>query len=124
MCNDDRMLVDLYFLTSCKLAEGGYHKVYDVLQLDGAPLDVVVRVASPAFPKDRQVESEVATVIRYSTFFRKVATCKMIAAFTNIPVPRIHAWNSDTSNPVGAEYTILDNVKGTLASHNWGGGSL
>ncbi|KAG1763962.1 hypothetical protein EDD22DRAFT_473558 [Suillus occidentalis] len=96
-------VVDLYFFTSCKLeklAEGGYHKV-----LDGSPLDAVVRVASPAFPKDK-LESE-------------VATCKMIAAFTNIPVPRIYAWNSDASNPVGAEYMILDKVKGTPASHNW-----
>ncbi|KAG2369335.1 hypothetical protein BDR07DRAFT_1447628 [Suillus spraguei] len=101
-------VIDLYFLTSCrleKLAEGGYHKVYDILRSDGAPLDAVVRVASPAFPKDK-LESEVATF-------------KMIAAFTNIPVPRIHAWNSDASNPVGAEYMILDKVKGTPASHNW-----
>jgi hypothetical protein len=44
----------------------------------------------------------------------------MIAAFTNIPVPRIYAWNSDASNPVGAEYMILDKVKGTPAGQNWG----
>ncbi|KAG1847194.1 hypothetical protein DFJ58DRAFT_798363 [Suillus subalutaceus] len=102
-------VVDLYFLTSCKLeklAEGGYHKVYDILRLDGTPFEAVVRVASPAFPKDK-LESE-------------VATCKMLAAFTNIPVPRIYAWNSDASNPVGAEYMILDKIKGTPASNNWG----
>ncbi|KAG2131956.1 hypothetical protein BD769DRAFT_1354918 [Suillus cothurnatus] len=74
-------------------------------------------LASPAFPKDK-LESEVATNT-HSALFRKVATCKMIAAFTNIPVPRIHAWNSDASNPVGAEYMILDKIKGTPASHNW-----
>jgi hypothetical protein len=78
-------------------------------------------VASPAFPKDK-LESEVSYYTYYMlyeitrvgieefTFFRKVATCKMIAAFTNIPVPRIYAWNSDASNPVGAEYMILDKV--------------
>ncbi|KIK34445.1 hypothetical protein CY34DRAFT_812902 [Suillus luteus UH-Slu-Lm8-n1] len=102
-------VVDHYFSTSCKLeklAQGGYHKVYDILRVDGSPLDAVVRVASPAFPKDK-LESE-------------VATCKMIAAFTNIPVPRIYAWNSDVSNPVGAEYMILDKIRGTPASHNWG----
>ncbi|KAG2066529.1 hypothetical protein BDR04DRAFT_1081817 [Suillus decipiens] len=101
-------IIDLHFLTSCKLekmAEGGYHKVYDILGSDGASLNAVVRVASPAFPKDK-LESE-------------VATCKMIAAFTNIPVPRIYAWNSDASNPVGAEFMILDKIKGTPASHNW-----
>ncbi|KAG2040885.1 hypothetical protein BDR03DRAFT_947641 [Suillus americanus] len=59
-------VIDLYFLTSCKLeklAEGGYHKVYDILRSDGAPIDAVVRVASPAFPKDK-LESEVATNTR------------------------------------------------------------
>ncbi|KAG1751905.1 hypothetical protein EDB19DRAFT_1674474 [Suillus lakei] len=97
-----QLVVDSHFLTSCKLeklAQGGYHKVR-------AALDVVVRVASPAFPKDK-LESE-------------VATCKMIAAFTGVPVPRIYAWNSDASNPVGAEYMIMDKVKGTPASQKWG----
>lgn len=56
-------IVNRYFLTSCKLeklAEGGYHKVYDIFRSDGTPLDAVVRVASPAFPKDK-LESEVPT---------------------------------------------------------------
>ncbi|KAG2363058.1 hypothetical protein BDR07DRAFT_1609037 [Suillus spraguei] len=98
-------VIDLHFLTSCKLekmAEGDHHKVYDILGSDGAPLNAVVRVASPAFPKDK-LESE-------------VATCKMIAAFTNTPVPRIYAWNSDVSNLVGAEFIMSR----TLASHNSG----
>ncbi|KAG1758641.1 hypothetical protein EDD22DRAFT_909745 [Suillus occidentalis] len=115
-------VVDLHFLTSCKLeklAEGGYHKVYDILQSDGTPLDAVVRVASPAFPKDK-LESEVSYIYYMLYQVTLVATCKMIAAFTNIPVPRIYAWNSDASNPVGAEYMILDKVKGTPASLNWG----
>ena len=40
----------------------------------------------------------------------KVATCKFLAAFTKVPVPRIYTWNSDPSNPVGAEYMIMDKV--------------
>ena len=28
----------------------------------------------------------------------------------NLPVPEIYAWNSDTSNPVGAEYMIMQKV--------------
>ncbi|KAG1809105.1 uncharacterized protein BJ212DRAFT_1484602 [Suillus subaureus] len=101
-------VVDLYFLTSCKLeklAEGGYHKVYDILRSDDTPLDAVVQVAAPAFPKHK--------------LDLEVSTCKMIAAFTNIPVPQIYAWNSDVSNPVGAEYMILDKIKGMPASYDW-----
>ncbi|KAG2034824.1 hypothetical protein BDR03DRAFT_900768 [Suillus americanus] len=104
-------IVNRYFLTSCKLeklAEGGYHKVYDIFRSDGTPLDAVVRVASPAFPKDK-LESEVPT------------STTTIAAFTNVPVPRmIYTWNSDALNPVGGEYMILDKTKGIPARQNCG----
>ncbi|KAI6146824.1 hypothetical protein BKA82DRAFT_4156001 [Pisolithus tinctorius] len=52
-----------HFSKACnlkKLAEGDHHEVYDVLQEDGISL-VVVRVAAPAFPKDK-LEPEVATL--------------------------------------------------------------
>jgi hypothetical protein len=71
-------VVDLYFLTSCKLeklAEGGYHKVYDILRSDGSPFDAVVRVASPAFPKDK-LESEVATNTRCVSFMLVLKTLR------------------------------------------------
>ena len=79
-----REVVNSHFKTVCsleKLAEGGYHKVrlrhcsfflslpiffvclqvYDIVQDDGIPLGVV-RVAAPAFPKDK-LESEVVDIV-------------------------------------------------------------
>ncbi|KAF9224654.1 hypothetical protein BS17DRAFT_703073 [Gyrodon lividus] len=99
--------VDSHFGTVCelrKIAEGGYHKVYEVLQENGTSLGVA-RVAAPAFPKDK-LESEVATL-------------KYLAAQTQIPVPQVYAWNSDASNPVGAEYMIMQKVPGTPANKGW-----
>ncbi|KAJ7170853.1 hypothetical protein C8R43DRAFT_981291 [Mycena crocata] len=84
-----------------KLAEGGYHKVYE---REGTS-DIVARVAAPAFPKDK-VESEVATL-------------KCISARTNIHTPRVHAWNADGANPVGLEYMILEKIEGVPASDVW-----
>ncbi|KAF8067847.1 hypothetical protein FPV67DRAFT_1780866 [Lyophyllum atratum] len=103
-----KVAVERHFEEPCqleKLSEGGYHKVYNILHSDGTPLDAVVRVACPAFPIDK-LESEVATY-------------KYLAAHTKIPVPDIYAWNSDASNPVGAEYLIMQKVPGASASDSW-----
>ncbi|GAW07920.1 kinase-like protein [Lentinula edodes] len=75
-----------------KLAEGGYHKVYKV----SGDLRIVVRVAAPAFPKDK-LESEVATL-------------QYIASHSSIHTPHVYAWNTENDNPVGLEYMILEKV--------------
>ncbi|KAJ7879553.1 hypothetical protein B0H14DRAFT_1605122 [Mycena olivaceomarginata] len=82
-----------------KLAEGGYHKIYDICS-DDEPVNIVVRVAAPAFPKDK-VESE------------------YLATHTNIPTPRVFGWNSNDGNPVGLEYMILEKISGVPASDVW-----
>jgi hypothetical protein len=35
---------------------------------------------------------------------------RYIAERTAVPVPKMYAWNSDASNPVGAEYMIMEKV--------------
>ncbi|KAJ7039726.1 kinase-like domain-containing protein [Mycena alexandri] len=87
-----------------KLAQGGYHKVYEVLTTDSKPLNVVVRVAAPAFPKDK-VESEIATM-------------QYIAEHTIVHTPRVHHWNTD-HNSVGQEYMIMEKIQGVPASEVW-----
>ncbi|KAJ6476226.1 hypothetical protein C8R45DRAFT_1009263 [Mycena sanguinolenta] len=87
-----------------KLAEGGYHKVYEVYSGEETP-NVVARVAAPAFPKDK-VESEIATI-------------QHIASHTKIPTTQVYDWNSDGNNPVGLEYMILGKISGVSASDVW-----
>ncbi|KLO05167.1 hypothetical protein SCHPADRAFT_809016, partial [Schizopora paradoxa] len=88
-----------------KLAEGGFHKVYNVKKENWDELGFVARVACPCFPKDK-LESEVATL-------------KYIAEKTSIPVPKVIAWNSDASNEVGAEYVFLSKVPGVPSHKVW-----
>ncbi|KAF8602765.1 hypothetical protein BDV93DRAFT_494428 [Ceratobasidium sp. AG-I] len=100
--------VNAHFGESCvlsKLAQGGYHKVYDIQKSNGVPLEAVVRVASPAFPRDK-LESEIATL-------------RFVSSQTTIPVPRVYSRNSDRANPVGAEYMIMEKVRGITASDVW-----
>lgn len=79
------------------MAEGGFHKIYDISAGDGRCTEAVVRVAAPAFPRDK-MGSEVAAL-------------KYIAEYTSLPVPKVYAWNTNGTNPVGAEYMIMEKVK-------------
>ncbi|KAJ7652127.1 hypothetical protein DFH06DRAFT_1331335 [Mycena polygramma] len=88
-----------------KLAEGGYHKVYEVLDNKSEILNIIARVAAPAFPKDK-IESEIATL-------------QYIASHTSIHTPRVYGWNSDSTNPVGQEYMIMEKIEGISASEVW-----
>ncbi|KAJ3490009.1 hypothetical protein NLG97_g5871 [Lecanicillium saksenae] len=90
-----RYAVQCFFGVPCKLvklAQGGYHKVYEVRAIEDKfhqenAVDAVDRVAFPAFPGDK-MKSEIATL-------------KYIASHTSISVPEVLAWSSEASNPVG-----------------------
>jgi hypothetical protein len=40
--------------------------------------------------------------------------------YTTIPVPKVLAWNADSSNPVGAEYIIMKKATGCQLATKWG----
>ncbi|KAJ4466142.1 hypothetical protein C8J55DRAFT_440070 [Lentinula edodes] len=88
-----------------KLAEGGYHKVYEISASDNEIPSSVVRVAALAFPRDK-VESEIATL-------------QYIACNTTIHTPLVYAWNTEDDNPVGLEYMILEKIPGVPANEVW-----
>ncbi|KAG8739860.1 hypothetical protein FRC10_005055 [Ceratobasidium sp. 414] len=110
-------VVSKYLGTPCalvKIDEGGSHKVYDVIsRTSSKSLDTIVRVASPAFPKDKML-SEPG---RNMTSRQQIATLKYIAAHTPIPVPQVYMWDADASNPVGAEYMVMQKIPG-IAPHD------
>jgi hypothetical protein len=39
---------------------------------------------------------------------------------TTVPVPKVLAWNADFSNPVGAEYIIMEKAIGSQLVKKWG----
>ena len=42
-----------------------------------------------------------------------------VKKFTKIPVPDVLAWSSQSDNPVGAEYIIMNEVPGVLLKDVW-----
>jgi hypothetical protein len=45
--------------------------------------------------------------------------CYTVKRHTSIPIPEVFAWSSDTSNPVGAEYIIMENAPGIQLFKVW-----
>ena len=91
-----------------KLAEGGASKVFLLTMEDG--FEVVAKLPTPiAGPSHYLTSSEVATMefLRQELLF---------------PIPRIYGWNSSsspTTNPVGAEYIIMERLRGVPLNLKW-----
>ncbi|KAF4555815.1 Phosphotransferase enzyme-like protein 2 [Elsinoe fawcettii] len=49
----------------------------------------------------------------------EVATMDYLRKHTSIPVPKVLDWNPDPSNPIGAEYIIMERVPGVSVLSKW-----
>jgi hypothetical protein len=91
-----------------KMAEGGASKVFLITMEDG--FEVIAKLPTPiAGPAHYLTASEVATM-------------DFLRTELSLPIPHIYGWNSSTSlekNPVGAEYIIMEKVKGIELSRCW-----
>lgn len=87
-----------------KLAEGGFNRVLQATFDDGYA--VIARLPySTTVPKHYAVASEAATLDLLRSH--------------GIPVPKVLAYSPDRTNPVGAEYTLLEKIEGTPLSNQW-----
>ncbi|KAF9105807.1 Phosphotransferase enzyme [Mortierella sp. AM989] len=86
-----------------KIGEGTFNKVYLLTMDDG--FECIGRVAFPNF--------------RYYKTESEVATMEFLAAETSIRVPKVYAWDSNPSNPVGAEYIIMEKIPGVSLGSIW-----
>ncbi|KAH8725094.1 kinase-like domain-containing protein [Phaeosphaeriaceae sp. PMI808] len=85
--------------------EGGFSKALLLRKEDGS--EVVAKIPfSTAGPPKYTTASEVA-VLQY------------LHAHTQIPVPKVLAWNSDPLNPVGAEYVMMEKAPGIQLFKIW-----
>ncbi|KIX00111.1 uncharacterized protein Z518_10248 [Rhinocladiella mackenziei CBS 650.93] len=85
--------------------EGGFSKALRVQKEDG--MELVAKIPCP-----------IAGPARYTTA-SEVAVLEYVRGYTNIPVPHVYAWSSDTSNPVGAEYIIMEKAIGVQLFKVW-----
>ncbi|KAF4546233.1 Aminoglycoside phosphotransferase [Lasiodiplodia theobromae] len=82
-------------------AEGSFNKLYTVrkasLPPDTGP-EYIFRVCLPAYPWYK-LESEIATM-------------ELVRMYTSIPVPQVYVYDSNSDNPVGHEWMMMNKVKG------------
>ncbi|KAI1910965.1 hypothetical protein LOZ65_006271 [Ophidiomyces ophidiicola] len=97
--------VDSHCIHIEKMAEGGFNKVFLLTMENGN--EVVARIPTPiAGPPFYTTASEVATMDFLRTIF-------------NIPIPQVLAHCSTTDNPVGAEYVIMELIRGESLASRW-----
>ena len=92
-------------VSTTKVAEGGFNKVFLLTMDDGH--EIIARIPTPiAGPSHYTTASEVATM----NFLRDVL---------EVPVPQVLAYSTDETNPVGAEYIIMERLKGESLASRW-----
>lgn len=106
--------------------EGGFSKVLLFSKEDGS--EIVAKIPFPiAGPPKYTTASEVAVLqyrktaksIRLLLCLRLMVSLSAVHRYTQVPVPKILAWNSDPSNPVGAEYIIMQKAPGIQLFKRW-----
>lgn len=90
-----------------KIGEGGSNKALRLTMDDGRTL--IAKLPHPnAGPAKLTTSSEVATM----DYARSVL---------NLPVPKVFSWSSTKDNPVGSEYVLMEEAKGSQLSSVWDG---
>ncbi|KAI9040990.1 aminoglycoside phosphotransferase family protein [Aspergillus affinis] len=87
-----------------KLAEGGFNRVLQITFNDGYA--ILARLPYKT------------TVPKYYAVASEAATLAVLRAH-GIPVPKILAYSADRSNAVGAEYIVLERLRGKPLSNQW-----
>lgn len=100
--SENRPVSDLSSLS--KLAEGGYNRVLQTTFKDG--YTVLIKIPyTTTVPKRLTTASEVATL--------DLLRCN------GLPVPKVLDYSADHTNPVGAEYIVLEKLEGKPLGEIW-----
>ncbi|KAH6638729.1 kinase-like domain-containing protein [Boeremia exigua] len=86
--------------------EGGFSKALIMSKEDGT--EVVAKLPFSIAGPSRYLTASEAAVLQY------------LHNHTPVPVPKVLAWNADSSNPVGAEYIIMEKAAGCQLVKKWG----
>jgi hypothetical protein len=120
-------------ITTIEKMEGGFSKALLMKNANGKEMVAKIPCRN-AGPPSFTTASEVA-VLKYGMFLRlllflggalfnlktkKKQTFFLVREHTTVPVPRVLAWDSDSLNPVGAEYIIMEKAAGVPLFQQWG----
>jgi hypothetical protein len=99
-----RLLSSLPHIDVSFFADGAFNKLYSVSS-SNTSREYILRVSLPVEPRYK-TESEVATL----TYVR---------CHTDIPVPRVIAYDSSTNNEIRFEYILMEKVIGNSLKDAW-----
>nr|ADI24944.1 unknown [Penicillium aethiopicum] len=85
--------------------EGGFSKALTVRTLDGG--EYIVKIPCPNAGRPMYCTAS------------EVAVLDFVRKFTTIPVPKVLAWSANSTNPVGAEYIVMERVPGVQMFKKW-----
>lgn len=105
--------------------EGGFSKALLITTADG--MEVVAKIPCPNAGRAKYSTASEAAVLQYGVVIFPLtrAVTKLtawgfpVSSHTKIPVPKLLAWNADSSNPVGAEYIIMEKASGIQLFKVW-----
>lgn len=107
--------------------EGNFNKAFILTMNDGN--EVIAKVPCPnAGPPLFTTASEVATLkfrmYYMSALARSLFICGLrfrllVRLRTSVRVPEVFAWCSDSANPVGAEFIIMEKIPGVALAERW-----
>ena len=87
-----------------KIAEGGYNRVFELVTDDD--VRIIARLPYPS------------TVPNRFTVASEIATLDLVRS-RGVPAPKLLAYPVEAGNPVGAEYIILEKVRGRSLGETW-----
>ncbi|GES66750.1 aminoglycoside phosphotransferase [Aspergillus terreus] len=85
--------------------EGGFSKALLVTTVDGS--EYIVKIPCPNAGRPMYCTAS------------EVAVLSFVGTHTTIPVPKVLAWSADPTNPVGAEYIVMERVPGVQIFKKW-----
>jgi len=97
-------------ISIAKLTEGGNCRVFLLVMEDG--FEVIAKIPMPIVGPG------------YHLTASEVATMEFVKKELSFPVPEVYSWNGSSSpdiNPVGAEYILMEKVKGVNLLDIWAG---
>lgn len=58
-------------------------------------------------------------LVKYRRCITLMEILDLVRTHTTIPVPKVLAWSADSTNPVGAEYIVMERVPGVPIFKKW-----
>ncbi|KAL9029976.1 MAG: hypothetical protein Q9180_006960, partial [Flavoplaca navasiana] len=103
--------------------EGGFSKALLMTMNNGK--EVVAKLPCPNAGRAMYSTASEAAVLHYRSYIHRSQDCQItdivipVSTHTQVPTPKLLAWNANATNPVGAEYIIMEKAPGVQLFTVW-----